>query len=106
MSDKTKLSLENVSGAVEKIELPEDHTLNIEGKDNRPLCPVCQEYLENAGNDYEYKRLNPDTRWFWCGSCEGHLGYHRMKKRWKVDPYDLNESPAFREFFGITDEQE
>lgn len=83
------------------IDLPEDNTLNIEGKENRALCPVCQEHLDPAGNDYEYSRLNPDTRWFWCPECEGHLGYHRMKKRWRVDPYDLNSSPALREYFGI-----
>lgn len=85
----------------EKIESPTVDELNAEGLENKPVCPVCQSYLKDATNDYEYKRLNPDTRWFWCDSCEGHLGYHRMKKRWKVDPYDLEESSAFRAFFGV-----
>ena len=88
----------------ETIDLPVDTNLNIEGKDNRPLCPICQEYLEPAERGYEYIKLNMDTRWFWCDTCEGHLGYHRMKKKWKVDPYDLNDSPAFRQFFAL-DEQ-
>jgi len=86
---------------VEKIDLPEDSSLNVEGKENKPLCPVCQSYLEKPGADYEMPRLNPDTRWFWCPDCEGHLGYHRMRKAWKVDPYDLESSERFREFFQI-----
>lgn len=85
----------------EKVESPLVDNLNVEGLENKPVCPVCQNYLEDADNDYEYKRLNPDTRWFWCANCDGHLGYHRMKKKWKVDPYDLNDSPAFRQFFGV-----
>lgn len=83
------------------IELSDKADLNIEGKENIPVCPVCQEYLEEPDREYEYKRLNPDTRWFWCPTCEGHLGYQRMRKKWKVDPYDLKESAAFREFFGM-----
>jgi uncharacterized protein YlaI len=85
----------------EVLEIPNKEDLNLEHRENKPTCPVCETYLEEPDRDYEYKRLNPDTRWFWCPQCEGHLGYHRMKKRWKVDPYDLDESPAFREFFGM-----
>jgi len=85
----------------DKIELPKDTTLNIEGVENKPVCPVCQGYLENAGTDYLYRRMNPDTRWFWCPACLGHLGFHRMKRQWKVDPYDLNTSASFRAFFGL-----
>lgn len=85
----------------EEIEIQESNPLNIEGLANVPICPICHTYLENAAQAYEYKRLNPDTRWFWCPSCEGHLGYHRMKKRWKVDPYDLNTSASFKAFFGV-----
>jgi hypothetical protein len=88
----------------DKIDLPDDSTLNIEGLENRALCPVCQGYLEAPLEGYEMPRLNPDTRWFWCPDCEGHLGYHRMKKIWKVDHFDLYESPVFRAFFNIPDE--
>ena len=83
------------------IETPATDSLNAEGFENKPVCPVCQTYLENAEKDYEYRRTNTDTRWFYCPSCQGHLGYHRMKKRWTVDPYDLNTSVTFREFFNI-----
>ena len=86
-----------------KIELPDDNTLNLEGRENRPLCPVCESYLDSAEPEYEMRRLNPDTRWFWCDNCQGHLGYHRMRKAWKVDQIDLYESPAFRAFFNIPD---
>lgn len=89
----------------DEIVLPDDHELNLEGKENRPMCPVCQEYLETAEPEYEMIKLNADTRWFWCEGCEGHLGYHRMRKAWKVDPIDLYESPAFRSFFNIPDEE-
>ena len=89
--------------ANDEVKLPEDSSLNIEGIENRPICPVCQNYLESAAQDYEYRRLNPDTRWFWCDSCEGHLGYHRLRKKWSVDPYDLDTSVAFRSFFGIAE---
>jgi hypothetical protein len=84
------------------IKSPALDSLNVEGVANKPICPVCHGYLESAASDYTYKRLNPDTRWFWCENCQGHLGYHRMKKRWKVDPYDLEDSQAFRNFFGVT----
>jgi hypothetical protein len=86
---------------IDEIDSPLVDGLNAEGLENKPVCPVCQSYLENAEDGYDYKRLNADTRWFWCDTCEGHLGYHRMKKRWKVDPYDLQESAAFRAFFGV-----
>ena len=89
----------------EKIESPLVDKLNAEGIDNKPVCPVCQAYLESAERDYEYRRQNPDTRWFWCAACQGHLGYHRMKQRWLVDPHDLEESPVFRKFFGVDEAQ-
>ena len=85
----------------ETIETPATVSLNAEGFKNKPVCPVCQAYLKNAEKDYEYRRTNTDTRWFYCSSCKGHLGYHRMKKRWTVDPYDLNTSATFREFFNL-----
>ena len=85
----------------EEIKSSDDNPLNIEGLENRPICPVCQGYLESAPQDYQYRRLNPDTRWFWCPACEGHLGYHRLRKKWSVDPYDLDTSTAFRDFFGL-----
>lgn len=85
----------------EKIAPTEDNPLNVEGFENKPICPVCQSYLESASSDYEYKRFNPDTRWFWCDTCQGHLGYHRMRRNWMIDPYDLESSAAFREFFQL-----
>lgn len=86
----------------EKLEIPADSTLNIEGKPNVPLCPMCTEILEPPKErNYVYKRMNPDTRWFWCPDCECHLGYHRMKKKWKVDPYDLDANSKVREYFGL-----
>lgn len=90
----------------EEIEIQDDNPLNIEGIENKPICPVCHGYLVDAAKDYEYRRFNPDTRWFWCDACEGHVGYHRMKKRWKVDPHDLNTSKAFQSFFGIESVEE
>lgn len=86
---------------IEELQLPKDTTLDVEGLENRPVCPVCQEYLEDSDRDYVYRRMNPDTRWFWCPACEGHLGYHRMKRRWKVDPSDLRTSTSFRAYFGL-----
>ena len=83
------------------IELPEDSTLNVEGKDNVALCPLCTSDLVNAAQDYVYRRHNPDTRWFWCDDCGCHLGYHRMKAKWKIDPYDLNTNTKVREYFGL-----
>ena len=83
------------------LEIPEDSTLNLEGKPNVPLCPMCTEILEGTKAGYVYKRINPDTRWFWCPECECHLGYHRMKKKWKVDPYDLDSNDKVRGHFGL-----
>ena len=85
----------------DELEIPADSTLNIEGKPNVPLCPMCTGVLENAEKEYDYKRNNPDTRWFWCEECECHLGYHRMKKKWKVDPYDLEDNNKVRAYFGL-----
>ena len=88
---------------LELLELPADSTLNIEGKPNVPLCPMCAEILGPTpeGDQYMYKKTNPDTRWFWCPACECHLGYHRMKMKWKVDPYDLNTNNKLRGYFGL-----
>lgn len=55
-----------------------------------PTCPLCGSVLEKAEEGYVYKRLNPDTRWFWCETCDAHLGYHRMKARWRIDPADFD----------------
>ena len=86
----------------ERLEIPADSTLNIEGKANVPLCPMCTENLGPPRElNYSYKRSNPDTRWFWCEECKCHLGYHRMKKKWKVDPYDLNSNDTVRAYFGL-----
>ena len=84
-----------------KLEIPADSTLNIEGKPNVALCPMCTEVLESAAAAYLYKRNLPDTRWFWCPVCECHLGYHRMKKKWDVDPYELEENEKLRAYFGL-----
>ena len=86
---------------VNKLEIPADANLNIEGKANVPLCPMCTEELANASKTYDYRRSNPDTRWFWCETCKCHLGYHRMKKKWKVDPYDLDANDTVRAYFGL-----
>jgi hypothetical protein len=85
----------------DKLELPADSDLNIEGKPNVPLCPMCTEVLENTERNYDYKRNNPDTRWFFCPECKCHLGFHRMKRKWKVSPYDLENNSVVREFFGL-----
>ena len=85
-----------------ELEVPEDSNLNIEGKDNVALCPICTEPLgPTLDQNYAYKRNNPDTRWFWCAHCECHLGFHRMRKSWKIDPEDLNNSTTAREYFGL-----
>jgi len=54
-----------------------------------PTCPFCDAVLQNAADSYSYKRSQPDTRWFWCPDCEAHLGHHRMRATWTIDPYDL-----------------
>ena len=87
--------------AADLITLPEDTTLNVEGKANVPLCPMCTGELVNAEKGYEYRKNNPDTRWFFCETCDCHLGYHRMKKRWQVDPYDLEDNNQVRAYFGL-----
>lgn len=54
-----------------------------------PTCPFCNSEIKTASSDYSYRRTYPDCRWFWCESCQAHLGRHRMKGTWIVDPYDL-----------------
>ncbi len=84
------------------LELPADSNLNVEGRPNVALCPMCTEVLDSPPDPYYiYKRNNPDTRWFWCTTCKCHLGYHRMRKKWKVDPYDLNSNETVRGYFGL-----
>lgn len=83
------------------LEIPADSTLNVEGKANVPLCPMCTTELVDADRDYAYRKNNPDTRWFVCPDCDCHLGYHRMKKKWKVDPYDLDANNKVRSYFGL-----
>jgi hypothetical protein len=90
----------------ETLSTPATDSLNIEGLANKPACPVCQSLLDDVAATYLYKRLNPDTRWFFCPSCEGHLGFHRIKASWRIDPRDLETSDAFREYFGITELEE
>ena len=87
--------------AEQELEISEDMNLNIEGKRNVPLCPMCAEELASAQAGYSYKRINPDTRWFWCEECGCHLGFQRMKKKWKVDPHDLDSNDKIREYFGL-----
>ncbi len=84
----------------------ESRGLNAAGVRNVPVCPLCTEELETTSKEYKYTRHNPDTRWFWCPNCESHLGYHRMKAKWLVDPYDLDRSNALREFFGLAPVEE
>jgi len=90
----------------EKLELPVDTTLNVDGKRNVPLCPMCTEELKDAEKTYKYRRVNPDTRWFFCTDCNCHLGYHRMKKKWKVDPYELDANDKVRSYFGLPPSEE
>lgn len=85
----------------EKLEIPADSTLNIPGKPNVPICPLCTEVLEDADRNYVYRRHHPDTRWFWCPDCQCHLGYHRMRRKWDVDPYELEENEKLRAYFGL-----
>ena len=75
--------------------------LNVAGISNVPVCPLCTSVLKSAETSYRLRRNNPDTRWFWCEGCEAHLGYHRMKAKWLVDPYDLEKSNKVREHFGL-----
>jgi len=75
--------------------------LNVEGIRNVPVCPLCTTTLASAPKEYTFAQHNPDTRWFWCSACESHLGYHRMKAKWFVDPYDLETSTKIRDYFGL-----
>ena len=84
-----------------EIDVLDELNLNIEGIPNAPVCPYCTASLENVAKDYARARIEPDTRWFWCPACEGHLGYHRMKGTWRVDPHDLDSSAKLREHFGL-----
>ena len=68
---------------------------------NVPVCPICTTILTSAGSDYKYTTLNPDTRWFYCEDCESHVGYHRMKGSWKIDPYDYTNNDKLRERIGL-----
>ena len=78
-----------------------EHSLNIEGLKNIPICPLCLNTLELPDDSYEYIRIEADTRWFFCVGCDAHFGYHRMSKKWKVDPYDLDTSAEVRKHFGL-----
>ncbi len=75
--------------------------LNVAGIANVPVCPVCTTELGSAPTDYKYRRNVPDTRWFWCEDCGAHFGYHRMKAKWLIDPFDLNNNNKIREHFGL-----
>ena len=66
----------------------------IEAASRVPTCPFCSTPLTDAPTNYMYRRLHPDTRWFWCESCQSHLGRHRMRRSWTIDPYD---EPKLRE---------
>lgn len=88
-----------------EIDVLDELNLNIEGVPNTPICPLCTTELAKVAKDYARARIEPDTRWFWCPTCEGHLGYHRMKGKWKVDPYDLDSSSKLREHFGLPAEE-
>ena len=73
----------------------------IEDLPNVPICPICITPLESAPTNYQYARLIPDTRWFYCPDCEAHLGYHRLKGTWKLDPYDYTNNDKLRERIGL-----
>ncbi len=74
---------------------------DVENLPNVPVCPICTSLLDKAARDYKYARLNPDTRWFFCPDCESHIGYHRMKGSWKIDPYDYTNNNKLRERIGL-----
>ena len=90
----------------DRIELSEESNLNIEGKPNAPLCPMCTEVLVNAGKNYHYSKSEPDTRWFLCPDCDCHYGYHRMKGVWKVSPHDLDVNDKVRGYYGLPSVEE
>ncbi len=73
---------------------------------NVPVCPICINVLGSAPKNYKYSRLNPDTRWFYCKDCETHVGYHRMKGTWKLDPYDYTHNDKLRERIGLAPSKE
>ena len=79
----------------------EDNLAEMDSLPTVPVCPVCTNILESADADYQYARLNPDTRWFYCEDCETHVGYHRMKGTWKLDPYDYSNNNKLRERIGL-----
>lgn len=86
----------------EILDTPATDSLNAGDIENIPVCPMNpQVNLEVAAKDYLYNRLNPDTRWFKCPECDCHIGYHRMKQSWRVDPYDLDFNNKLRECFGL-----
>jgi len=74
---------------------------SIEGLPAVPVCPICTNLLASAEAGYKYARLNPDTRWFFCADCETHVGYHRMKATWRIDPYDYTNNDKLRERIGL-----
>ncbi len=74
---------------------------SVEGLPNVPVCPICTNLLASAEKGYKYARLNPDTRWFFCEDCETHVGYHRMKGTWRIDPYDYTNNDKLRERIGL-----
>ena len=75
----------------ELVEISEEQVNITEEAPKVPVCPLCVSVLSSAEYGYKYSRLNPDTRWFWCSNCEAHLGYHRMKRSWKIDPSDFDQ---------------
>ncbi len=66
-----------------------------------PLCPICTNSIEDADSNYKFKRLQPDTRWFYCEDCTAHVGYHRMKATWRLDPEDYSTNDKLRERIGL-----
>ena len=85
-------------------ETPVDFDINVDSigdLPNVPVCPICTNLLESAASTYQYTRLNPDTRWFFCPDCETHVGYHRMKGNWKIDPYDYSNNNKLRGKIGV-----
>ena len=79
----------------------DDNLESIENPPNVPVCPICIGLLEKAAQGYQYAHLNPDTRWFYCEDCTVHVGYHRMKGNWKIDPYDYSNNNKLRERIGL-----
>ncbi len=91
----------------DRLETPATENLNAGDIENLPVCPMNPTVqLENADGDHMYKRANPDTRWFKCPGCDCHLGYHRMRKKWLADPFDLDTNNKLRECFGLPSVEE